>query len=154
MTADDQASTYGSAVPTLTASYTGFTNGDTSGSLTDPARCSTAATSASPAGPYAIICSGAVDPNYDITSVDGTLTIAKAALTVTADDQSSTYGSALPTLTAVVRRVHQRRHRRLADHPADLLDHGHRGLARPGSTPSPARGRSTRTTTSPTPRGP
>ncbi len=100
VTADNQSSTYGTALPTLTASYSGFVNGDNAASLTTAATTSTTATSASPAGSYPITASGAVDPNYTITYAAGTLTIGKAALTITADNQSSTYGSALPALTA------------------------------------------------------
>ena len=100
VTADNQSSTYGSALPVLTASYTGFVNGDNAASLTTAPTLSTTATSASPAGSYPITASGAVDPNYTISYVAGTFTIGKAALTVTADNQNSTYGSALPALTA------------------------------------------------------
>ena len=42
------------------------------------------------AGSYAHTVSGS-DGNYDLTFVDGTLTIGKAALTVTANDASKTY---------------------------------------------------------------
>jgi len=100
ITADNQTSTYGSALPALTASYGGFVNGDNAASLTTAPTLSVPATAASPANSYAITASGAVDPNYIITYVPGTLTIGKAALTITADNQTSTYGSALPTLTA------------------------------------------------------
>ena len=34
ITADDQTKVYGAALPTLTASYSGFVNGDTAASLT------------------------------------------------------------------------------------------------------------------------
>ncbi|WP_419788765.1 MBG domain-containing protein [Mucilaginibacter sp. X4EP1] len=99
ITADNQTSTYGSALPALTVSYAGFVNGDTQASLTTAATASTTATAASPAGSYTITPSGAVDNNYAITYTNGTLTIGQAALTVTADNQSSTYGQALPALT-------------------------------------------------------
>ena len=99
ITADNQSSTYGAALPALTVSYSGFVNGDTQASLTTAATASTTATAASPAGSYTINTSGAIDPNYTISYVAGTLTIGKAALTITADNQSSTYGAALPALT-------------------------------------------------------
>jgi len=99
ITADNQSSTYGQALPALTVSYAGFVNGDTQASLTTAATASTTATAASPAGSYTITPSGAVDNNYAITYTNGTLTIGQAALTVTADNQSSTYGQALPALT-------------------------------------------------------
>jgi hypothetical protein len=41
-----------------------------------------------------------VDPSYNIVYVPGTLTIAKVPLTITADNQSSTYGGTIPPLTA------------------------------------------------------
>ncbi|MGO8721641.1 MAG: MBG domain-containing protein, partial [Acidimicrobiales bacterium] len=44
-------------------------------------------------------CSGAVDPNYDITYVAGDATITKAGLTITASTTSSVYGTT-PTVTA------------------------------------------------------
>jgi hypothetical protein len=93
--------TYGGAVPALTASYSGFVNGDTAAALTRAPICGTTATSASPVvgSPYATSCAGAADPNYTVSYAVGTLTVTKAALTVTADDKSMTYG-ALPALTA------------------------------------------------------
>ena len=100
ITADNQSSTYGGAIPALTATYGGFVNGDNAASLTTAPTLTTTATAASPAGAYPITTSGAVDNNYTITYVAGTLTIGKAALTITADNQSSTYGSAIPALTA------------------------------------------------------
>src|SRR2546423_5197445 len=42
---------------------------------------------------------GAVDPNYTISYVHGTLTVNPVALTITADDQAKDYGAALPTIT-------------------------------------------------------
>ena len=52
---------YGSALPTLTASYSGFVNGDNAANLTTPPNLSTTATSASPVGNYPITASGGVD---------------------------------------------------------------------------------------------
>ena len=100
ITANDTNKVYGAALPAFTASYSGFVNGDDATSLDTPVSLSTAATAASPAGSYTITASGAVDANYTITHVNGTLTITTATLTVTADDKSKVYGEALPTLTA------------------------------------------------------
>ena len=63
ITANNQTKVYGAALPTLTASYTGFVNGDTSASLTtQPTLTTTATASSHVAGsPYAITASGAVD---------------------------------------------------------------------------------------------
>jgi hypothetical protein len=67
--------TYGGTVPTITASYSGFANGDTSASLTTQPTCSTTATSTSPVGSYPSSCKGAVDTNYAISYVNGTVTV-------------------------------------------------------------------------------
>ena len=102
ITANNQGMTYGGTLPTLTASYSGFVNGDTSASLTTPPTLTTTATAAShvSGSPYTITASGAVDPNYSISYVAGTLTVTAAPLTITAVNQSMTYGGTLPTLTA------------------------------------------------------
>ena len=102
ITADNQTKVYGAALPTLTASYTGFVNGDTSASLTtQPTLTTTATASSHVAGsPYAITASGAVDSDYSITYVAGSLTVTTAPLLITADNQTKVYGAALPTLTA------------------------------------------------------
>ena len=102
ITANNQTKVYGAALPTLTASYSGFVNGDTAASLTtQPTLTTTATASSHVAGsPYAITASGAVDPDYTISYVAGTLTVTPAALTITADNQTKVYGAALPTLTA------------------------------------------------------
>jgi hypothetical protein len=70
ITSDDQFKQYGAPMPTLTASYSGFINGDTPASLTTPVSLSTSATASSPVGSYSIVASGATDPNYDITFVN------------------------------------------------------------------------------------
>ena len=48
ITADDKSMIYGSALPSFTASYSGFVNGDTSASLTQPVTFATPATANSP----------------------------------------------------------------------------------------------------------
>ncbi len=102
ITANDQTKVYGAALPTLTASYTGFVNGDTSASLTTPPTITTTATVAShvSGNPYSITASGAVDTDYTISYVDGSLTVTAAPLTITANNQTKVYGAILPTLTA------------------------------------------------------
>ena len=100
ITADNQTNVYGAALPTLTASYAGFVNGDTTANLTTQPTLTTTATASSHVGSYAITASGAVDPDYTISYVGGTLTITSAALTITADNQTKVYGADLPALTA------------------------------------------------------
>jgi YVTN family beta-propeller protein len=99
VTASSPTSIYGSAVPAITASYSGFTNGDTAASLTTAPVCVTAASSTKPAGSYGTSCSGATDPNYTITYVGGTATIGKAALVVTASSESSVFGTTPSAIT-------------------------------------------------------
>src|SRR5208282_351191 len=94
---------YGAAVPAITASYSGFVNGDTTASLTTLPTCSTSAhgsPNASPAGAYASNCSGAADPNYTISYAAGTVTIEAVALTNTASSPSMSYGGTVPAITA------------------------------------------------------
>ena len=102
ITANNQTKVYGAALPTLTASYSGFVNGDTSASLTtQPTLTTTATASSHVAGsPYTITASGAVDSDYSISYVVGSLTVTAAPLTITANNQTKVYGAALPTLTA------------------------------------------------------
>jgi hypothetical protein len=104
ITTNNQSKVYGAALPTLTASYTGLVNGDTAASLTTGPTLTTTATAASHvgAGPYAITASGAVDSDYAISYVGGSLSVTTAPLTITANNQSKVYGAALPGLTASI----------------------------------------------------
>ncbi len=79
ITANPQTIVAGGAIPVLTASYSGFVNGDSTASLTALPTLNTSATSASPAGSYAIVASGAASPNYTISYVSGTLTVNPAS---------------------------------------------------------------------------
>ena len=83
----------------LSVSYSGFVNGDTSASLTTQPSVSTTATTSSPVGSYAITANGAVDANYTISYVAGTLAVTPAALTITANSLSKVYGQANPALS-------------------------------------------------------
>ena len=100
ITADSKTKTYGAGLPTLTATYTGFVNRESAANLTTQPTITTTATAASHVGGYVITASGASSPNYTISYVSGTLSIAPAPLTITADNQVKDYGEALPTLTA------------------------------------------------------
>jgi hypothetical protein len=97
VTASSASMTYGGDVPTITASYSGLVNGDTEPAT--PPVCSTAATSESPVGTYASTCSGADDPNYTFTYIDGEVEVEPAAAVVTASSASMTYGGDVPTIT-------------------------------------------------------
>lgn len=101
ITADSKTMTYGGTVPALTATYSGFVNGDAVGSLNPAPTITTTATSTSTAGSYPITAAGAVDPNYAITYVAGTMTVGKVALTITANAASSVYGAPLAASSAL-----------------------------------------------------
>src|SRR5262249_13967279 len=89
VTADDQTKVYGSAaLPTFTAKYSGFVNGDTATSLTQPLTFTTTAKPSSPVGDYPITVAGGANPNYTFKYQAGTLHLSKALLTVTAEDKS------------------------------------------------------------------
>lgn len=55
------------------------------------------ATQASPIGKYDIVVSGAVMPNYEINYVDGTMTVGKGKLKISANSYSRLYGEENPT---------------------------------------------------------
>ena len=98
VTADPKSKTYGDANPTVTAVVVGEVTGG------DPVNysLSTTATQFSNVGTYTITVTLGVNPNYNVTATNGTLTIDKKDATVTADPKSKTYGDDNPTLTATV----------------------------------------------------
>ena len=104
VTADNQSKAYGSANPALTGTLTGVQNGD---NIT--ATYATSADTGSGVGAYPILAT-LVDPdgkltNYSTTINNGSLTVNPAALSVTADNQTKTYGQANPTLTGTLTGV-------------------------------------------------
>ncbi len=78
VTADDQIRPFGSVNPPLTATYSGFVNGEDASVIDHLATVATTAMVNSLVGAYPITVSGATDGNYDITHVAGTLTVIKA----------------------------------------------------------------------------
>src|SRR5205823_12376394 len=98
LTADSKSQIYGGTQPALTYTAAGLVNGDTTASLTTQPGLSTVPANSN-AGSYPIVIGGAVDTNYTISYVNGTLTINPAALTLTADNKSQIYGGAQPALT-------------------------------------------------------
>src|SRR5439155_1648810 len=94
ITADDQSKTYGELFSfdgsEFSPSASLFRATVASVSLSSDGAPETAA-----AGGHSIVASGATGPtvgNYSITYNNGTLTVNPKALTITADDQSKTYG--------------------------------------------------------------
>jgi hypothetical protein len=72
--------TYGDAVPTITAGYSGFVNSENESVLDTAPTCTTTYTDGSPASPptYPSSCSGGVDGNYNFSYVAGAVTVNKA----------------------------------------------------------------------------
>jgi hypothetical protein len=105
VTAANKSRYYGYADPVFTATVSGFKNSETSAVLSGSAGLSTAAVAGSPVGSYAItVTQGSLSSsNYSFSSfVDGTLSVTKAPLTVTASNKARSYGSDNPSLTATI----------------------------------------------------
>jgi probable HAF family extracellular repeat protein len=102
--AASQSMTYGGTVPVLTYSITGYVNADTSSVVSGSASCTTAATLSSQVGTYPINCTlgSLAANNYSFSFVNGTLAVDPAVLTVTADNQTMSYGAPIPVLTYTV----------------------------------------------------
>ncbi|GGB52149.1 MBG domain-containing protein [Blastomonas aquatica] len=98
---DDKTRIYGGVNPTLTASITGFRNGDTD-AVVSGLRLRTVAISRSNVGDYLITGSGANAANYRFDYVPGTLTITKALLQVRVNNASREYGLDNPAFTAMI----------------------------------------------------
>ena len=95
ITAADISIIYGDNIPVLTSLFEGFVNDEDENALED-LEVSTTATDGSDAGEYEIV-SMASSNNYEITTVNGTLTIEKAPAEVTFTGNSTTYnGNANP----------------------------------------------------------
>jgi pectin methylesterase-like acyl-CoA thioesterase len=73
-TADDIRRPFGAANPTLTITYDGFAYGDDEGDITPP-DISCDASEQSPIGTYPIVLSGGSAANYNLTLVNGTLSV-------------------------------------------------------------------------------
>ncbi len=99
VTAEDKTKVYGEAVPELTYTITGFVAGENESDLSSPVLISTDADESSDAGVHAINVSGAEAINYSINFIAGELSITKATLTATADDQMRGYGESNPDFT-------------------------------------------------------
>ncbi len=97
--ADNQTRVFGAANPTLTATYTGFVNGDTSAVVSGLA-LATSATTGSAVGSYNITASGAAATNYTISYQTGTLSITPLPVTFTFSNIVFTYdgGAKAPTI--------------------------------------------------------
>jgi len=111
VTADAASRAYGAANPAFTAAYSGFVNGDTlaTSGVTGAPSLTTTATPASAMGGYPIVAAVGTlaATNYSFTFVNGTLTVGKATVTVTADAASRRMGGE-PDVHSGIQRVRQR----------------------------------------------
>ncbi len=98
VTANNASKVYGATDPTFTATVTGVQSGD-------QLNYTLARVTGENAGTYAINVTLGDNPNYEVTTTAGTLTITKATATVTADNATKVYGAADPTFTATVTGV-------------------------------------------------
>ena len=98
VTAEAKTKTYGATDPAFTVTYAGFITGETAGVLGGTLDFTRAP--GENVGDYLITPSGLTSANYTITFNTGTLSITKAALSVTADAKAKTYGSIDPAFTA------------------------------------------------------
>ena len=80
ITAGDYTRMQGQMNPEFTLTYEGFKNGETEDVLTKKPVATTEATLTSPVGIYEVTVSGAEADNYDISYVNGTLTVTTAEL--------------------------------------------------------------------------
>jgi hypothetical protein len=99
---------FGGTVPTFNplpaSNYVGFVALDTPASLTTLPTCTTGATNTNttPPGTYPSSCTGAVDPNYTISYVNGAITITRGAITVTTNNATRVYGAANPPVPTTI----------------------------------------------------
>lgn len=96
----DASRTYGDGNPQFSSTYTGFVNNEDASVVTSNGNYTTTATETSDVGTYAIKQTGATAQNYVFEYEDGTLTVDKAPLTMTANDKTMIYGDMLPTFDA------------------------------------------------------
>jgi hypothetical protein len=75
ITVDDSHKTYGDPNPNFTVGYRGFVNGDDASKLSGSLTYSTAATTRSNVGSYAVSATGQTSSNYAIGYVSGTLAV-------------------------------------------------------------------------------
>ena len=107
ITAVNQSVTYGTAASTVTSagSYalTGFVNGDNASVISGFVTYSTTYTATTAAATSGVtitpIISGLYASNYAFSAENGTVTIGKATLNITASNQTVTYGTSVATVT-------------------------------------------------------
>ena len=103
VTANNETIQQGEDLPSFSVSYSGFKYDDDESVLTNQPVITCNATSASSPGTYDINVSGASAKNYNISYVNGTLTITEATpITITANSYTRVYGDENPTFEFTV----------------------------------------------------
>lgn len=87
---------YGSLNPQFVINYSGFKNNETASVLSSVPSASTTALTMSNVGSYAINVSGGTSANYSFGYTGGKLDITKAALNITAKNDTIKFGEAIP----------------------------------------------------------
>ena len=82
--------------------YSGFVYGESALNLATQPSCGTYGTSSSPVGTYASFCVGAVDSNYTISYISGSVTVTQASVRGLA---ASPVGSVARTLAGSASRA-------------------------------------------------
>lgn len=103
ITAANKSITYGDAIPTYTANYSGWTDGDskTRNDLTGTLALACEYVVGSNVGTYAITPSGITSTKYTVVNTNGTVTVTKKSLTVTVQDATMVVGGTAPTYSVV-----------------------------------------------------
>ena len=101
ITASSHSVAYGAAVPTITPTYSGFVNGDTSAVVTG-LTCTTTYTTSTSVGTTGSSCSGGSATNYTISYTSGLVTITQGGQTsaLTVSSTIATFGSTLSLTTS------------------------------------------------------
>jgi hypothetical protein len=105
VTADNQSMTYGGTLPAMTYTVSGLLNGDTvTSAIRGAAQMTASGGGVSSVGQYGITpaLGTLASTNYSFRFKGGSLTVAKAALTMTADSLSMKAGGTVPALTYTV----------------------------------------------------
>ncbi|MDO1583464.1 beta strand repeat-containing protein [Rhizobium oryzicola] len=98
---------YGDASPTYSATITGWKNGQGDSNLNGLTYSTTVTATSNAGGSYKATASGgtlngAAEGNYEISYVEGAVSVAARPITITANAQSMVYGDTAPTLTYTV----------------------------------------------------
>jgi hypothetical protein len=107
ITANNVSRSYGETNPAFTMSFSGFVNSDDQDDIVLPSIASPATVTSFP-GNYPVELLGGSAANYELVLVNGTLSIGKAPLTITADLKVINRGASLPVFTATLNGLRNR----------------------------------------------